>query len=408
MQRLKMAILLVLINIFIVQTVVADPTLIIDDYYFTPEIFMPGDSGILTLTIKNSETTNTYQHTTTTGSSTTIRTDTVGAYINNVWIVHDSDSNGKKIKAISNYEDIGGISPGSSIIVDFEVIAENNISEGKYFPTARINVEDFDDVSFPLLIKISNETVDLLLSNVPSKISVSGSTFIILTAVNNRENSVEGVTIIPNDNNEIDFTPNSIYIGDLGARESRNVSFSIKPSEIGYVNLSFTVKFNNGDNLHTEDTSIPIEVIDTLDVAPVFINVPSVIAKGQSERVNLEVYNSKNEAISGVIVTPITDAIVSPSKYFIGSMDPDDVFSATFDISANSLEYGDYYLGFVVTFKQENDYYETPIINTVFSVVPQSVSNNDGSLVYFSGSIVIVAIAIFLMYIFFKKRRINK
>ncbi len=408
MSKIKILVLLLLLNIFTIQSVCADPTLIVEDYYFTPDVFMPGDSGILSLKIKNAETTNTYQHTTTSGTSSTTRTDTIGAYINNIWIAYDSDNKGNKIKALSNYEDIGGISPGANILIDFEIIAEDNLSEGNYFPKVRIDVEDFDDVRYPLLVKVSNETVGLLLSNVPNKISVSGSTLLTLTAINNRENSVKAVTIIPDGKNKIEFTPSSSYIGDLNTRESKNVSFSIKPSEIGLTNLSFEIQFKNGDNVHTENLNVPIEVIDTLDVAPVIINIPTSLQKGKTERVNLEVYNSKTESISGVIVTPITDALVSPSKYFIGSMDPDDVFSATFDISANSLEYGEYNLGFKLTFKQDNDYYETPIINTNFQVVPMSQEKDGGGLFYLTGSIIIVALAIFLLFIFFKKRRTNK
>jgi hypothetical protein len=369
---------------------------------------MPGDSGILTLTIYNAEKSNTITETTVSGSTTTIYTDTVGAYINEIWIVPASDSNDKMVKSTTSYEDVGGLSPTSQIKTDFKIIAEENISEGKYFITARIDVETYKDVRQPIKIIVSNETVDLLSTNVPSKISKSGSTLITLTAVNNRDNPVNSVTVIPQTKNGMEFTPNSVYIGSLDAYDSSDASFSVKPSDIGVKDLSFQVRFKNGNNLHFENLSIPIEVIDTLDVAPVFIDVPTSIEKGRTSRVNLEVYNAKTESISGVIVTPITDVKVTPSQYFIGSMGAGDVFSATFEISSGSLDYGNYSLGFKVGFKQENDYYETSAISSIVSVVPQSEGGRTLSPIFPYGLVIFMVIIIILLFYFYKKRRKNK
>jgi hypothetical protein len=369
---------------------------------------MPGDSGILTLTIYNSEKSNTITETTVSGSTTTVYTDTVGAYLNKIWIASASDNNGKMVKSINSYEDVGGLSPTSTVTTDFKIIAEENITEGDYFVTARIDVETYKDVRQPIQIIVSNATVDLLSTNVPSKISKSGSTLITLTAVNNRENAVNSVTIIPKNENGIEFTPNSVYVGGLDAFASSDAAFSVKPNEIGKKNLSFLIRFKNGNNLHYENLTIPIQVIETLDVAPVFIDVPSSIEKGKTSRINLEVYNAKTESISGVIVTPITEAKITPSQYFIGSMGAGDVFSASFQISSGSLDYGNYSVGFKVGFKQENDYYETSSISSTISVVPHSEGNGAYSPIFPFGLIIFIVIIIILFLYFYKKRRKNK
>jgi len=105
---------------------------------------------------------------------------------------------------------------------------------------------------------------------------------------------------------------------------------------MGQKNLSFNLSYKNGDNQHYETLDLPIEIIEVLDVSPILTNMPLTIKKGKSSRIGLEVYNAKTETITGVIITPITNATVIPSQYFIGSMDPDDVFSASFDIYSDS------------------------------------------------------------------------
>ena len=75
----------------------------------------------------------------------------------------------------------------------------------------------------------------------------------------------------------------------------------------------------------------------------------------------------------------ITDATVIPSQYFIGAMDPDDVFSASFDIYSDMLDYGNHTIKFKVSFKQGSEYYETPSISHSFKVISGEGTNYQSS-----------------------------
>jgi hypothetical protein len=106
-------------------------------------------------------------------------------------------------------------------------------------------------------------------------------------------------------------------------------------------------------------------------------------------------------------------------------MDPDDVFSASFDIYADTIGYGTQIIGFKVSFKQGNDYYETPVVSKSFSVVsgPGQSYQSSGSSTSSSGSngmpatpslvtcltpiiiIVVVIVVVVLLYMRWKKRR---
>jgi hypothetical protein len=107
-------------------------------------------------------------------------------------------------------------------------------------------------------------------------------------------------------------------------------------------------------------------------------------------------------------------------------MDPDDVFSASFDIYADTIGYGTQIIGFKVSFKQGNEYYETPMVSKSFSVVsgPGQSYQSSGSSTSTSGSngmpqtpsllttcltpliiIIVVIIVVVILYMRWKKRR---
>jgi hypothetical protein len=405
----------------VIPFVQANPAVMIQQYQISPEILMPGDSAILTLEVRNGETVATQTTTLASGSETTTTVHTLGATLEEISII-PAQSGDKQIRATTSYEDIGYLAAGTSIQVNFKLLVGANISEGTYFPTVKIDVSGGTDVLYPLLVKVSNSTVGLLQKSIPSKISEGGATDIIITAINKRENIVNDVIITPQ-SDDIEFIPSSYFLGSLTAKASQDVVFSIKPLGSGTRDLTFDVSYKNGDNLHTNNLVVPITVIQTLDIAPIITNFPISIMKGGSSRINIEVYNAKTEKITGVLVTPISNATVIPSQYFIGSMDPDDVFSASFDIYTDTVDYGTQIIGFIVSFKQGNDYYETPMVSKTFSVVSgpgvtyQSSSGSNGqssgsngafqtpSLMTCVLSIVLVIVVLIVIVIFFMRYR---
>jgi hypothetical protein len=395
----------------------------ISQYQLSPEILMPGDTAVLTLQVRNGETVATQTTTSVSGGESTTTVHTLGVTIDNIWITA-AQSGGKQIRATSNYEDIGYLAAGSSIEVNFKLIVDKNMSEGIYFPIVNVDVSGGTDVIYPLLVKVSNASVDLLSTSVPSKISKGGTTELTITAVNKRENAVNEVIITPQGDG-VEFVPQSYFIGSLAAETSQDVVFSVKPIEKKVSSISFSISYKNGDNLHTNSLVAPLSIIEALDVAPIITNFPLSITKGGSSRISIEVYNAKTEKITGVLVTPICNATVIPSQYFIGSMDPDDVFSASFDIYADTVGYGTQIIGFTVSFKQGNDYYETPLVSKTFSIVsgPGQSYQTSSTSTSSTGSngmpqtpslvtcllpiilIIVVIIVVVLLYMRRKKRR---
>jgi len=392
-----------------IPTVCSEPAVMISEYTLDPSVLMPGDSAMLTVTVYNAETAakqTTTQSTVAVTTTTTVQTDSGTIRRIQVTTSYDGD---KKISANSYYDDVGIIASGKSIPFIFKMTADDNITEGWYFPKVKVNLESdsHQDVEYPIAIQVSNSTVDLVPKELPSKISISGSTGVTFTVVNNFEASVDAVTVEPVEIEDLDISPKSVFVGTIDSDSSEDVSFSVNPTSKGEFNLSLVVSYKNGGNVHTNNLNLSIEVIDSLDVAPVVYSVPSSIGKGENLRIRLEIYNAKDEEISGVIVTPFnTNLSVSPSQYFIGSMDSDDVFSASFEIDTSNLNIGENYsIDFKVSFKQDETYYETPSVNTAFSVVKATEESTPLNTCYTAIIIIVILIVVIVLFFFIRKRR---
>lgn len=386
----------------------ADPTVMITDYSLEPETMLPGDTAILTVTIANTETTATKTETEYDDNlpiSQTVKT--IAATLRNIWITSDGDGS-YTIHAHDNYRNVGDLSPGNSITLSFAISAHENLTEGLYFPIIHVDVLGNRNVNYPFPVRVSSHSATILAKDVPKMISSSGSTSIILTVVNNRESPVKDVIITADVNQSISVSPANMYIGTLNSETSQDITCSLHPSIVGKQNISFTITFRNGENTHSSSITIPIEVIETHDVSPVLYTIPRSIAQHDSKRITLEVYNAKSDTITGVTVIPVTNFSTSPTEYFIGSMKSDDVFSASFDISSDELEPGNYSIGFKVAFKQGNNYFESPTIFRQIAVTLKGAHDESIDTGFLIMIIIGILLILIIVFFIFQKRRIAK
>lgn len=436
--KLLMSILLWLIVFsFSSNTVLANPCIVVDQYEISPEVLMPGDKGVLTITIKNMDGSSATTTTVTTDSttdaetdndyegSTLEQTDTVtdtdstqttsvtlnGVSISEIWVENASDDNGNNVSVDLRHQDLSYLTPSSYFNVEFEIVADKNISIGNYFPNVHIDLKNanYDDVTFPILVKIQNSSLDFYEKNVPSLISAGGTSDLTFTVRNNGDQEVKSISVKPYNYGGLDFSPKNYNVGSLEAGGSQDIIFSVNAKKTGIGNTSFLISYKNGDNFHNKTFQISLKVIENSDVEPVIYSVPSKINKGSSSRFRLEVFNAKSETISGVVVTPVSDEkiVFSPSKYFIGSMDSDDVFSAVFDVSTENLNVGENYsVGFKVTYKQDDYYYESSIVETSFKVIESDTKESSFGFFVNVGIVVfIVVVFLFAVMSFLKRKR---
>lgn len=377
---------------------------------------MSGDYGIVTIVIANVETVATTTETIGDATHSVSITETNGVIIEQVWISPASDPAGRQVRSLlgaKGYEDLGNLAAGASIQLSFEMLAEENISEGIYFPKVHIDLKNdangnYEDVVFPINIGINNAALELIPKQIPSTISLSGATDITFTLMNVREAPVDNVVITPHAAAGISILPEKMVVHQIPAGGSHDISFALIPQTLGIKDLLFDIKYLNGDNSHTDSLGITIETVNGLDVAPIIYAMPATIEYGTTEEIRLKVYNAKAVDISSVIVTPITSARVIPSQYFIGSMDADDIYALSFKIDTTGLvQNKSYDIGFIVSFKQDDTTYETPLIQSSFMVVPDG-ANGDETAMAIGVSIVLALVIIYFTYRWRKKQRIKR
>ncbi len=343
------------------------PAVMVTSYTVEPEALMPGDTGTITLTIKNpsitaesSEIAMTYgkaglpQQSTTTASTRdnsaeikTIRLSSRGSGIE--W-----SSEGFQR---TEYGNIGALGPGESIELSIPIKAAEYARDGTYHPEVYIEVENGENVRFPVCVKVDSSEVELLEMDAHPEISLSESKQIGLVVANNRPNSVSGVNVyVKAKTAELEITPKQIFIGGLGASEKREVSITLTPLSAGDIDISFDVIYKNGDNVHHNYLESSILVKSIADVKLILVNAPEFVYKGDIAKIEFDVANGMAKDIKAVSVIQTVDngnggVWLLPSEYFIGDMEVGDVFSASFELYTDDLGVGDTKIPFKLVFR---------------------------------------------------------
>ena len=338
------------------------PAVMITDYKVEPEVLMPGDTGTIIVTIQNMDTqsseTETTTTTTTSYTSSTTTTSTVNAEIESIRLSSRSRDIGWLQEGFqrSEYFNVGALGPGESITIAIPIKAAAYTSEGTYFPEVCIEVDNGDNVRFPIPVKVESSSVEILEKDVPSEISLSESKEIAMVVANNRPNSVSGVKVLVKaKTEELEFTPECIFIGNLAPYEKRDVNFSLTPLSPGNKDIQFEVEYKNGVNSHRNALKSAIFVRSNADVRLILVDAPKSVLKGEVAKIDFDVANGMPKDVKAVSVVPVSNGEgrvrILPSEYFIGDMEAGDVFSASFDVDTSELNAGENRIAFKLAFR---------------------------------------------------------
>jgi hypothetical protein len=341
------------------------PTVMITSYKVNPEVLMPGDNGTITVTITNMNTqaSETTQTTSTGLLSTTSKTSTrsITAKIESIRLSSSSRNIHwlREGSSRSDYYNVGALGPGQSTIISLPIKAEYN--EGTYHPEVCIEVENGENVRFPIPVRVVGSGVEIFGNEIPSEISLSESKPIKLIVATNRPNCVNGVIVIPKaraKNESLDFLfmpPDGIFIGNLAPYEQKEVEFTLTPLSTGNKNVIFEVIYKNGDNLHRNELRTSIFAGGISPVRLILVDAPKSVSKGEIARIEFDVANGMGKNIKAASVIPITTSAdnmrVMPSEEFIGDIEADDVLSASFDVDTSDLSVGENEIGFKLIFR---------------------------------------------------------
>lgn len=348
------------------------PAVMIVDYNVEPEALMPGDTGTITLVIKNpaikTESLDTgaiigefgiSQQTLKTGDVSGTSTQGKSAEIVTIRL----SSRGSDIEWSSEgfqrteYDNIGALGPGESIKISIPIKAAEYARDGTYHPEVYIEVENGKNVRFPVSVKVDSSEVEILEMDVHPEISLSESKQIGLVVANNRPNPVNGVNVqVKTKTDELESTPVRIFLGGLGAYEKSEVSFTLTPLSAGDKSISFDVTYKNGDNVHHNDLESSVLVKSIADVKLILLNAPEFVYKGEVAKVEFDVANGMAKDIKAVSVIQEVDngsggVRVLPSERFIGDIEAGDAYSASFELYTDDFCVGDTKIPFKLVFR---------------------------------------------------------
>ena len=221
-------------------------TLVIENVTCLPEVFMPGDEGIIWVTLKNNAT------------NQTISTSNTDVYVTNARIqsasLYSKDNIVVKSEAVN---DLGLIAPGDNIKIPFRVSIPEDTPDGTYLLTLNITGSSYEyNTKRNIELKVDSAGVKIVQSKAPQNNNAGGRT-IEIDVINSHQGAVRSVRIIPVGDN-VSFYPTEFIIGEMKADALFTAKFNSTQSSKSNSDVEFKVVYNNGDNMHEDSVTLDI------------------------------------------------------------------------------------------------------------------------------------------------------
>jgi hypothetical protein len=274
----------------------------VSGYELSPEVFYPGETGTITVHVTNAAN----------ASVSVSQPDLIDPHID---IVNSG--------AFATATTIG---PGSTIDYHFVVRADG--SDGTYFPLFTVSPSAYGGkaINSQIKLKIDSTDVRASISAKPDTFAISKKDNINVSISNPRTGEISNVIVVP-ETSGAEVFPKETFIGKLASGESVQVPFSITPN-CG-TEVTFHIYYTNGDNEHTTDIVLPIEIGKNKMGAEIVVNNIESSASGMITTLKGDVTNNGLTDAKSILVTvgdPAKPANPNPA-YAIGNLEPDDFSS---------------------------------------------------------------------------------
>ena len=285
----------------------------ISSYDLNPQVFFPYETGTVTIHVTNPTDTSV-------GLS---QPDLIDPHIH---VVNQG--------AFTTMTTVG---PGAT--VDFPFIVTLSPPDGTYFPlfTVSPNTEGGSSIHAQLQIKVDSTDIRSSIAIKPDNFAISRTDTVNVSITNPRTGDVANVLIVP-DGNGVDVTPSEAWVGTLTTKSSVQVPFRITPNQ-QQPNLTFHISYSNGDNKHTQDVALPLNIgVDKTAAVPIVNNI-AVTTVGSSYQITGDVNNAGVTDAKSMILTvaPPAKAIEPYAQYSVGSLASDDFSSFELTFTSNDL-----------------------------------------------------------------------
>lgn len=196
------------------------------------------------------------------------------------------------------------------------------------------------------------------------------------------------------------LTGDSSDLGMIGPDDRITVYYKIRAADnISSGTHLLDFKVLGGYEMTTINREIPIKIDDT--------TVSMARAETAASTFNLNVANPRENTLNAVTIVPSASGIVfSPDEYYIGTMDPDEVFTISFGIQSEDTTktlQGPINISFVAKFKNGDNWHTSNAYVTTYT--PPKTDKTQSS--YLLPGAVVVAVILIAGGYLYRKRKLN-
>jgi hypothetical protein len=333
--------------------------LYISSYDLDPVVFYPYEAGTLTVHVYNP-------------SSTTVGLSQPNLMGNKITVTNKD--------AFSTMTTVG-----SDSSVDYSFTFTMDGTDGTYFPLFTVSPKDWGSSPIHSQIKVVVDSKDLnaVISEKPDSFPASVDKSVNLTLINPRAGSLKNIVITPYGEG-MQISPEQKYISSLAAESSIDVPFTVSATTA--TNLTFHISYQNGDNVHTRDVVLPVNIGNDKTAAAPVVNNVAMTSKGTYYDVTGDITNAGIADAKGVVVS-----VGSPAQgtetypmYAIGSLASDD--SSSFELTFTTQNLAA--VPIVITWKDStgNTYSDTKMVDLSSSSGTGGTTSANGTSKTRSGS----------------------
>src|SRR5512137_664831 len=179
--------------------VLTSPTVMVSNYQTSPAVFMPGDTGTLTVTISNTaQSAKILENTgTVSGGFATSKSTDINLFIENVHL----EGNGIVVTS-ADFERLGELGPGQSVPVTFLIQAPEK--DGIYFPEVWVDIKSGTSTRYPVPVNVNTHIAvakkpGLIMKKTLPESVVPGDDFTVtLTIANDGESRADDLSVTIN------------------------------------------------------------------------------------------------------------------------------------------------------------------------------------------------------------------
>ncbi len=151
------------------------------------------------------------------------------------------------------------------------------------------------------------------------------------------------------------------HLGELGPGQSTTITFAVKaPINDGTYFPEVLIDVLGGGSVKYP---IPIKV-DSSSVDVLASNLPSEIPQGDLTEIELSIANRRPNLINGATITPMAEGVAfTPTKIFLGTMQPDETATVKFTLNPDSMGRKDISLN--LTYKNGDNIHSSSLVSSV-------------------------------------------